>query len=103
VNEWIVTEKLGNVLKYKMSSKHSGKRSLRRYISNLLLKSWKLGDRYVFILPFLRLHTLSHPSQYRLDFGNDFRDQYLASTTYYSPTFMVPMDHACLLGQLSIE
>jgi beta-mannan synthase len=45
VNEWVVTEKLGNILKYKMSSKHSGKRSLQRYMSNLLLKSWKLGDR----------------------------------------------------------
>jgi hypothetical protein len=44
------------------------------------------------------LPVAAHPSQYRLDLGNDFRDQYLASTTYYWPTFMVPMDYACLLG-----
>jgi beta-mannan synthase len=45
VNEWVVTEKLGNILKYKTSSKHSGKRSLQRFMSNLLLKSWKVSDR----------------------------------------------------------
>ncbi|CAK9212110.1 unnamed protein product [Sphagnum troendelagicum] len=45
VNEWIVTEKLGNLMKYKMSSKLSGKRSLQRLVSNVLIKGWKLGDR----------------------------------------------------------
>ncbi len=47
VNEWIVTEKLGNIMKYKMSSKLTGKRSLQRFVSNLLIKGWKLGDRFV--------------------------------------------------------
>ncbi len=44
VNEWIVTEKLGNIMKYKMSSKLSGKRSLFR-LKNNMLKGWQLGDR----------------------------------------------------------
>jgi beta-mannan synthase len=47
VNEWIVTEKLGNIMKYKMSSKLAGKRSLQRLVSNVLIKGWKLGDRLV--------------------------------------------------------
>jgi len=47
VNEWIVTEKLGNIMKYKMSSKLAGKRSLQRLVSNMLIKGWKLGDRFV--------------------------------------------------------
>jgi beta-mannan synthase len=50
VNEWIVTEKLGNLMKYKMSSKLSGKRSLQRLVSNVLIKGWKLGDRCVCVL-----------------------------------------------------
>ncbi len=45
VNEWIETEKLGNIMKYKMSSKLSGKRSLFRLMNNMAIKGWQLGDR----------------------------------------------------------
>jgi len=48
VNEWIVTEKLGNLMKVR-SAKY-GKRygvvfSIQRFASNMLAKGWKMSER----------------------------------------------------------
>jgi beta-mannan synthase len=45
VNEWIVTEKLGNLMKYR-SAKYGKKYTLQRMASNLLARGWKMSERY---------------------------------------------------------
>ncbi|KAG0613781.1 hypothetical protein M758_6G129900 [Ceratodon purpureus] len=44
VNEWIVTEKLGNLMKYR-SAKYGKKYTLQRMASNMLARGWKMSER----------------------------------------------------------
>nr|PNR40436.1 hypothetical protein PHYPA_017838 [Physcomitrium patens] len=44
VNEWLVTEKLGNLMKYK--SAKCKKYTLQRMARNMLAKGWKMLERF---------------------------------------------------------
>jgi beta-mannan synthase len=44
VNEWVVTEKLGNLMKYR-SAKYGKKYTLQRMASNILARGWKMSER----------------------------------------------------------